>query len=176
MESASYFEDIMHYFIAVEKEELKMEVLLDLVCNLDINQGVIYCNTSKRALEIEKTMNDHDFTVSAIHHVMDQIKRDSIIKEFKAGTTRVLITTDFLGRSLNVRQVGLIINYELPFTKEHYNIRITRITGAMGFVKKGVIINFVLPNDAKFIREIQDYYNYKIEEMPQDLEDLDTAG
>jgi translation initiation factor 4A len=166
-------EGISQYYIAVEKEEWKMEVLLDLYSNLDINQALIYCNTKKRVLELEKTMNDHDFTVSAMHGEMDQIKRDSIMKEFRTGTTRVLITTDLLARGIDVQQVGLVINYELPFKKENY---IHRIGRAGRFGRKGVAINFVLPNDAKFIREIQDHYNTQIEEMPQDLEDLDTAG
>jgi translation initiation factor 4A len=166
-------EGISQYYIAVEKEEWKMEVLLDLYSNLDINQALIYCNTKKRVLELEKTMNEHDFTVSAMHGEMDQIKRDSIMKEFRTGTTRVLITTDLLARGIDVQQVGLVINYELPFKKENY---IHRIGRAGRFGRKGVAINFVLPNDAKFIREIQDHYNTQIEEMPQDLEDLDTAG
>lgn len=166
-------EGISQYYIAVEKEEWKMEVLLDLYSNLDINQALIYCNTKKRVLELEKIMNDHDFTVSAMHGEMDQIKRDTIMKEFRTGATRVLITTDLLARGIDVQQVGLVINYELPFKKENY---IHRIGRAGRFGRKGVAINFVQPNDAKFIREIQDHYNTQIEEMPQNLEDLDTAG
>jgi translation initiation factor 4A len=166
-------EGISQYYIAVEKEEWKMEVLLDLYSNLDINQALIYCNTKKRVLELEKTMNDNDFTVSAMHGEMDQMKRDTIMKEFRTGATRVLITTDLLARGIDVQQVGLVINYELPIKKEIY---IHRIGRAGRFGRKGVAINFVLPNDAKFIREIQDHYNTQIEEMPQDLEDLDTAG
>lgn len=64
-------EGISQYYIAVEKEDWKIEVLLDLYANLDINQALIYCNTKKRVLELEKTMNDHDFTVSAMHGEMD---------------------------------------------------------------------------------------------------------
>ena len=108
-------------------------------------------------------MNEHDFTVSAMHGEMDQIKRDTIMKEFRTGATRVLITTDLLARGIDVQQVGLVINYELPFKKENY---IHRIGRAGRFGRKGVAINFVLPNDAKFIREIQDHYNTQIEEMP----------
>lgn len=64
-------EGISQYYIAVEKEEWKMEVLLDLYANLDINQALIYCNTKKRVLDLEKAMNEHDFTVSAMHGEMD---------------------------------------------------------------------------------------------------------
>jgi translation initiation factor 4A len=149
-------EGISQYYIAVEKEEWKMEVLLDLYSNLDINQALIYCNTKKRVLELEKSMNDHDFTVSAMHGEMEQQSRDTIMKQFRTGATRVLITTDLLARGIDVQQVGLVINYELPYKKENY---IHRIGRAGRFGRKGTAINFVLPNDAKFIREIQDHYN-----------------
>jgi len=95
------------------------------------------------------------------------------MKEFRTGATRVLITTDLLARGIDVQQVGLVINYELPFKKENY---IHRIGRAGRFGRKGVAINFVSPNDAKFIREIQDHYNTQIEEMPQNLEELNTSG
>jgi len=93
------------------------------------------------------------------------------MKEFRTGATRVLITTDLLARGIDVQQVGLVINYELPYKKENY---IHRIGRAGRFGRKGVAINFVSPNDAKFIREIQDHYNTQIEEMPQNLEELNT--
>merc|ERR1719198_1098885 len=96
-----------------------------------------------------------------------------IMKQFRSGASKVLITTDILARGIDVQQVDLVINYELPFKKENY---IHRIGRAGRYGRKGMAINFVSPNDARFIREIQDHYDTQIEEMPQDLEDLDTAG
>ena len=162
-------EGIHQYYIAVEKEEWKMEVLLNLYSNLDINQALIYCNTKKRVEELEKIMTEKDFTVSVMHGEMDQLKRDIVMKQFRQGTIRVLITTDLLARGIDVQQVGLVINYELPFKKENY---IHRIGRAGRFGKKGTAINFVLPKDAAFIKEIQDHFNTQIDEMPTDLDDL----
>ena len=65
-------EGIKQYYIAVEKEEWKMDVLLDLYANLDISQALIYCNTKKRVEELEKKMSEADFTVSSLHASMDQ--------------------------------------------------------------------------------------------------------
>lgn len=162
-------EGIKQYYIAVDKEEWKMEILMDLYANLDINQALIYCNTKKKVQELTQQMKDKDFTVSAIHGEMDQIERDMIMKEFRTGATRVLITTDLLSRGIDVQQVGLVINFELPNRKENY---IHRIGRAGRFGRKGTAINFVVPNDSKFIREIQDHYSTQIDEMPQDLNDL----
>lgn len=162
-------EGIKQYYIAIEKEEWKMDILIDVYSNLDINQALIYCNTKKRVTELAEAMKEKDFTVSAMHGEMDQMQRDMIMKEFRTGSTRVLITTDLLARGIDVQQVGLVINYELPQKKENY---IHRIGRAGRFGRKGTAINFVLPSDARFIKEIQEHFNTQIEEMPQDLQDL----
>jgi len=142
-------EGIKQYYIAVEKDEWKMDVLLNLYANLDINQALIYCNTKKRVEELEKSMTENDFTVSIMHGEMDQLRRDIVMKQFRSGSVRVLITTDLLARGIDVQQVGLVINYELPFKKENY---IHRIGRAGRFGRKGTAINFVLPKDAAFIK------------------------
>ena len=118
-------------------------------------------------------MNENDFAVSAMHGEMDQIKRDTIMKEFRTGATRVLITTDLLQRGIDVQQVELVINYELPFKKENY---IHRIGRAGRFGRKGVSINFITQADVKYLRDIESFYNTQIEEMPQNLEELNTTG
>ena len=76
-------EGIRQYYIAVEQEQWKMDVLLNLYANLDINQALIYCNTKKRVEELEKTMTEHEFAVSIMHGEMDQIKRDIVMKQFR---------------------------------------------------------------------------------------------
>ncbi len=96
-------EGIKQYYIAIEKEEWKMDVLLDLYGNLDITQALIYCNTKKRVDELTAQMKEKDFTVSAMHGELDQVQRDMIMKEFRTGSTRVLITTDLLARGIDVQ-------------------------------------------------------------------------
>lgn len=92
-----------------------------------------------------------------------------MMKQFRSGAVRVLITTDMLARGIDVQQVGLVINFELPQQKENY---IHRIGRAGRFGRKGTAINFVLPRDARFLKEIQDHYNTQIDEMPTDLDEL----
>ena len=96
-------------------------------------------------------MTEKDFTVSVMHGEMDQLKREVIMKQFRQGTIRVLITTDFIHRVIDRQKVGLVINYELPHKKENY---IHRVGRAARYGKKGTAINFVLPKDNAFIKEI----------------------
>lgn len=158
-------EGIKQYYVACDKEEWKIEALFQLYSNLDINQALIYCNTKKKVTEVADKMKENDFVVSTMHGEMDQIQRDMIMKEFRTGSTRVLITTDLLARGIDVQQVGLVINYELPNKKENY---IHRIGRAGRFGRKGTAINFVTPADAKTMKEIQEFYDTQIEEMPSE--------
>ena len=75
--------------------------MLDLYCNLDINQALIFCNTKKIATELAELMKEKDFVVSAMLETDGQITRDMIMKEFRTGSTRVLITTDFMARGID---------------------------------------------------------------------------
>ena len=126
-----------------------------------------------RVKEVAEKMNEQDFAVSAMHGGMDQQARDTVMKEFRNGATRVLITTDLLARGIDVQQVGLVINFELPQKKENY---IHRIGRAGRFGKKGVAMNLITPNDARFLKELQTHYDTQIEELPQDLDELNTKG
>jgi translation initiation factor 4A len=93
-------EGIHQYYIVVEKEEWKMDVLLNLYANLYIPQALIYCNTKKQVIELERFLTANEFTVSIMHGDMDHLKRDFVMKQFRSGSIRVLITTDMLARGL----------------------------------------------------------------------------
>ena len=110
-----------------------------------------------------------DHTVSATHGDMDQNTRDIIMREFRSGSSRVLITTDLLARGIDVQQVSLVINYDLPTQPENYLHRIGR-SGRFG--RKGVAINFVTKDDERMLQDIQRFYNTVIEELPSNVADL----
>ena len=147
-------EGIHQYYITVEKEDWKMDVLLNLFANLTnlaINQAIIYCNTKKRVEELEKLLTGNEFTVSIMHGEMDQLMRDFVMKQFRSGSVRVLITTEFFAKDIDMGQVSIVINYELPFKKENYIHRFARAS-PNGQGRKRTAINFVLPKDAVFIK------------------------
>ena len=100
---------------------------------------------------------------------MPQKERDAIMVEFRSGASRVLITTDIWGRGIDVQQVSLVINYDLPNNRELYIHRIGR-SGRFG--RKGVAINFVTSEDVRVLRDIEQYYSTQIDEMPMNVADL----
>jgi len=113
-------------------------------------------------------MTKDDFTVSAMHGDMQPLERERILKDFRSGSTRVLITTDLLARGIDVQQVSLVINYDLPpsTNRESYIHRIGR-SGRLG--KKGTAINFITNDDVKVLRELEAFYQMQIAEMPENL-------
>lgn len=147
---------IKQFYIAIDKEEWKFDTLVELYNNIEITQCIIYSNTKKKVEELAAKLKEKNFTVSSMHGENTQTDRDLIMKEFRTGSTRVLITTDLLCRGIDVQQVSLVINYDMPSSKEKYIHRIGR-SGRFG--RKGVAINFVIPADSKFIQEVEKFYN-----------------
>jgi len=159
-------EGIAQYFINVERNDYKFDVLSDLYESFSISQSIIYCNSKKVVDDITRKMVESNFTVASIHGDMTQEDRNRIMGEFRNGTSRVLISTDLLSRGIDIQQVSVVINYDIPNNIESYLHRIGR-SGRFG--RKGVSINFVTYYDIKKLHEIEMYYSTQIQEMPSDL-------
>jgi len=162
-------EGIKQFYIQVEKEEWKFDTLCDLYETLTITQAVIFCNTRRKVSWLQEAMTKKDFTVSSMHGDMEQKDRDIIMREFRSGSSRVLITTDLLARGIDVQQISLVINYDLPSNRENY---IHRIGRGGRFGRKGVAINFVTQEDTRALAELEEFYNTEIAEMPMNVADL----
>ncbi|WWD16496.1 ATP-dependent RNA helicase FAL1 [Kwoniella shandongensis] len=162
-------EGIKQFFVAVEKEDWKFDTLCDLYDTLTITQAVIFCNTRRKVDWLTEKMREANFTVSSMHGEMVQKERDAIMAEFRGGQSRVLITTDVWARGIDVQQVSLVINYDLPSSRENYLHRIGR-SGRFG--RKGVAINFVTVEDVRILRDIEQYYSTQIDEMPMNVTEL----
>ncbi|KIO29148.1 hypothetical protein M407DRAFT_21717 [Tulasnella calospora MUT 4182] len=162
-------EGIRQYYLEVEKEEWKLDTLVDLCETVNITQGVIFCNTRRKIDWLTEKLTSRDFTITAIHGDMEQEQREILMKEFRSGSSRVLITTDLLPRGIDVQQVSLVINYDMPRKSENY---IHRVGPGGPSGRKGVAINFVTTDDVKMLREIEKFYNTQIEAMPINIADV----
>jgi len=161
---------ISQFYLDVESEELKFETLLDLYNLLSTSQVIIFCNTVKKVDWLKENLEKQNFTITCIHSKMTQQERDNIIKEFRDGKTRLLLTTDLLSRGIDIPQVNLVVNYDLPPCKETYIHRIGRC-GRFG--KKGVSISMVKSedqSDIKTLQKMKQIFKMDIKEMPDDIE------
>lgn len=156
-------EGIKQYFILLNDEDEKYTCLTDLYETVDIQACIIYVNSRRKVDELSAKMIQDQHTVSRMHGEMAQNERELIMREFRSGSSRVLITTDLLARGIDVQQVSLVVNYDLPSSVENYIHRIGR-SGRFG--KKGVAINFVMQSDFDQLKYIESYYNTQIEPFP----------
>jgi len=157
---------IKQYSVPLQKDEWKFDALCDIYSQLNINQAIIYCNKRQRVEWLADKMLSQQFPVSYIHGEMEVGERKRRMAEFRSGSCRVLISTDLLARGIDVQQVSLVINFELPSQKENYIHRIGR-SGRFG--RKGVAINLLGPDEMVVMKEIESHYATKIEDLPEDL-------
>jgi len=109
------------------------------------------------------------FTVASTHGSINPEDRRIVMDEFRKGGSRVLITTDLLARGIDVQQVSVVINYDLPADKESYLHRIGR-SGRFG--RKGLAINFVTYRDRRLLKEIEQFYDTQIDPLPKNVQDF----
>tara|TARA_Y100000996_G_scaffold415073_1_gene408078 strand:+ start:1091 stop:2245 length:1155 start_codon:yes stop_codon:yes gene_type:complete len=161
-------EGITQFYINIKVSDWKYEILKDLYDTISISQCIIYFNSKNKLNEVYKNLIEEDFPVSMIHGELTTDERKKTMTEFKGGQTRILLSTDLLSRGIDIQQLSLVINFDLPRTKETYIHRIGR-SGRYG--RKGVAINFVTERDLENLDNLKKFYNTKIEEMPQNIVD-----
>jgi translation initiation factor 4A len=159
---------IIQYYINID-EEYKLDALIDLYKFISIGQAIVYCNKKYKADELKHLLIDKSFSVSILHGDMIQKEREDIMKEFRTGSTRILITTDILSRGIDIQQVSLVINYDMPKYPQTYIHRIGR-SGRFG--RKGAAINFVTKREKNILNFIQKLYNTQIIPLPSNVSEL----
>lgn len=160
---------IKQYYVPLDREDLKLVMLIDLYQYITINQSLIYVNKRQKAEWLAKQLANQGFTLEYIHGDMDVAERKKRMEDFRSGSVRLLISTDLLARGIDVQQVSLVVNFELPLQRENYVHRIGR-SGRYG--KKGVAINLVTPDEMKMIHDIEEHYSTRINEIPDNLSEL----
>ena len=161
-------EGISQFYIYMERDDWKYETLQDLYAAVQIYQLMIYCNSKKRVDILARRLGDSGLTCSCIHGELSSQERVDTMRKFRTGENRILITTDLLARGIDVQQVSLVINYDIPFDMENYIHRIGR-SGRFG--RKGVSLNFVAgQRDVAQMKKIENYYHTQINEFPSDVE------
>ncbi len=158
-------EGIAQWKINVENDEHKYLTLKDIYGGLSLSQTIIYCNSTKRVDDLHEAMTADGFAASKIHGKMEEVQRKQSNTDFRNGKSRVLITSDLFARGIDIQQVSVVINFDLPRSEHTYLHRIGR-SGRFG--RKGVAINFTSKHDSGKINHFEQYYSTQIEEMPGD--------
>ena len=162
-------EGIKQYYLALEQESWKIATLCDLYDKLSISQSIIFANSRRKADYIREQLEDQKHAVECIHGEMHQNDRNRIMDSFREGKIRILITTDIIARGIDVQQVSIVINYDIPRFREVYIHRIGR-SGRYG--RKGTAINFVTEREYEHLKDIIAFYNTEMQPLPENIKDL----
>jgi translation initiation factor 4A len=155
-------EGIKQCFMVMETDNDKYEKLLELFKKVDIKQCIIYANSVDRVKHLTKSLSRDGFSVCEIHSELDKMEREHVLNEFKSGKFRTLISTDLTARGIDVQQVSLVINFDIPRCENNYLHRIGR-SGRWG--RQGKAINFVTKKDITMMQKIEKHYEISIEEF-----------
>ena len=167
--SSVRLEGIQNFYVPLDRPDYKVDCVLDLYKNLSITQAVIFCNKRQTVDMLGSEMLKYGFPVTCIHGELDKNERLNKMKEFLTGKTRVMISTDMLARGIDVQQVSLVINFDIPTVRESYIHR----TGRAGrFGRKGTTINLILPEEESIVKDISEHYGVSIVPLPEDLRNI----
>tara|TARA_B100001059_G_scaffold235994_1_gene284102 strand:- start:3859 stop:4995 length:1137 start_codon:yes stop_codon:yes gene_type:complete len=159
-------EGIAQYYIALENDGDKFNTIKDLFGWISSSQTIIYCNSVKRVSDLYTAMLSDNFPVCCIHSGMEKQERDETFQNFKNGKHRVCISSNVTARGIDIQQVSIVINFDIPKCVHTYLHRIGR-SGRWG--RKGTAINFVTKYDIHIMKGIEEVYQTSIEELPQDV-------
>ncbi len=157
---------IKQYYVAVENDQQKYETLKDLYQNISMAQCIIYCNSVQRVCTLYDAMMGDQFPACCIHGKMDRGEREQAFNQFKTGESRVLISSDITARGIDVQQVNMVINFDVPANVHNYLHRIGR-SGRWG--RKGTAINLVTKRDKKLVEDIEAYYCCQIDPLTEEV-------
>ena len=162
---------IAQYYIELD-EQYKIDAIIDIYQFINVGQGIIYCNTKTKADQLKEILGQQDFSVNVLHGDMIQKEREMIMSDFRSGLVRILITTDILARGIDIQQVSLVINFDMPKYPQTYIHRIGR-SGRYG--RKGVALNFCTRKEKNILKYIQTMYSTEIKPFPEDVNSILSA-
>ncbi|HHX22695.1 MAG TPA: DEAD/DEAH box helicase [Thermoanaerobacterales bacterium] len=164
--------NIEQYYFEV-KQKNKVETLSRLIDFYDPNLALIFCNTKKKVDEISEQLQARGYSADGLHGDMSQPQRDRVMGKFKSGTIDILVATDVAARGIDVDDVDVVINFDVPQNEEYYVHRIGR-TGRAG--RAGKAFTLVAGREIYKLKDIQRYAKTKIrrQEIPTLLDVEET--
>jgi ATP-dependent RNA helicase DeaD len=149
---------IKHSLIEVKEEE-KISLLKDITVVENPDSCIIFCRTKENVDTVFAELEGANYSCERLHGGLEQEDRFAVMDGFKMGNFRYLVATDVASRGIDVDNVSLVINYDVPMEKEGYVHRTGR-TGRAG--NKGKAITLATPYEGKFIRAIERYIGFEI--------------
>ncbi len=137
----------------------KLEALTRLIELHNVTLGIIFCNTQRMVDELSEHLHAAGYSADALHGGMAQAARDRVMKKFRSGGLEFLVATDVAARGIDVDDIQVVFNYDLPYDVEDYVHRIGR-TGRAG--RSGLAITFVSGREFFLVRQIENFTRQRL--------------
>lgn len=162
-------EKIMNYVVEAEEEQYKYDILVDLYKKITICQAVIFVNTIEGACSLANKLKKDGHSVGVIHGKLNDLARMETLKKFRRTEIRVLVATDVIARGIDVQQVGLVINYDIPRGEGFREQYIHRVGRSGRYERIGVAINILTNDKSEWyrIKDIKKEYKINFEQLPK---------
>lgn len=141
----------------------KLEILCRVLDSYDPKLTLIFCNTKRAVDELTSRLHSRGYSVAGLHGDLKQVQRDRVMEKFRGGSLDLLIATDVAARGIDVEEIDLVINFDVPQDIEYYVHRIGR-TARAG--RSGCAITFVGPQEIYKLRAIQRTARITITRIP----------
>ncbi|MCX7882330.1 MAG: DEAD/DEAH box helicase [Brevinematales bacterium] len=168
--------NISQFYYEVRETE-KPQALTRIIDYYNPHQTVVFVNTKVRVEELKEKLHAAGYEVEALHGDMKQTQREFVMKRFRAQHFDILLATDVAARGLDIENIDLVVNYDLPQDEEYYVHRIGR-TARAG--REGTAVTFVTLREIKRLKEIERYIKTKLQRrrLPtlQDIEKIQTQA
>jgi ATP-dependent RNA helicase DeaD len=151
--------DSIEHFLMEVREEAKPSILKNVLVVENPNSCMIFCRTKDNVDTVYSELDEAGYPCEKLHGGLEQEDRFAVMEGFKMGNFRYLVATDVAARGIDIDNVTLVINYDVPMEKESYVHRTGR-TGRAG--NKGKAITFSTPFEGKFIKAIENYIGFDI--------------
>ncbi|XP_041513153.1 ATP-dependent RNA helicase DDX25 isoform X2 [Chionomys nivalis] len=169
--------NIRQYYVLCENRKDKYQALCNIYGGITIGQAIIFCQTRRNAKWLTVEMMQDGHQVSLLSGELTVEQRASIIQRFRDGKEKVLITTNVCARGIDVKQVTIVVNFDLPINQSEepdYETYLHRIGRTGRFGKKGLAFNMIEVDKLPLLMKIQDHFNSNIKQLdPEDLDEIE---
>jgi superfamily II DNA/RNA helicase len=153
----------IHQMAYICYEPQKVRIIENIFKKGDLKRVIIFCGKKEKVKEINRTLQKMKINCAPMHSDLTQQERDDVMYRFKAGQVDVLVATDIVARGIDIDDIGMVINYDVPHDSEDYVHRIGRTARA---ARDGEAITFVSDADFRFFKPIEHFLQKDIEKLP----------
>jgi len=143
--------------------------LIDLFNSTSVGQSIVFVNSKNKAKFVHEQLSNNGFCVEVMHSDLTQNERSDVLAKVRSGACRCLVATGLVARGIDIQQLSVVFNFELPKITEK-STYIHRIGRAGRYGRKGKAINLIYHNELSDIKEIQEFYATVINPLPSQLD------